>query len=78
MFNTYVKKLEVNSQEVIDIVRLLGYFGLKFDVGDEYFKVNEDDPQRKEWFRQFTIYGTRKQLTEFSKAQRFIVCYHMH
>lgn len=78
MFGTYKKKMEVNAHEVIDIVRLLGRYGLKFDISDEYYRVDDLDTTRKERFRLFVIYGTRKQLAEFLNARNIIVDYQLH
>lgn len=75
---TYEKKFEVNSHEVIDVVRLLGRFGLRFEISDEYSRVDDLDPNRKVRFRLFTIYGTRKELSAFFEARRLIKNYHLH
>jgi hypothetical protein len=78
MFGTYKKTVEVNSHEVIDIVRLLGHFGLKFEVSDEYCRATDPISNRKEWFRTFVIYGTRKQLAEFCNARQLVLKYLLH
>ena len=75
---TYEKKFEVNSHEVIDVVRLLGRFGLRFEISDEYSKVDDLDPNRKVRFRRFVIYGNRKELTAFFEARKLIREYHLH
>lgn len=74
----YEMKLEVNSQEVVDIVRLLGRFGFKFEISDEYCKVDDLDPNRKRWFRRFKIYGRKKKLKKFIEARKIIFNYHLH
>ena len=75
---TYKKKMEVNSHDVIDIVRLLGHFGLRFEISDEYCKVDDLDPNRKERFRRFVIIGSRKRVGEFIAARNIIINYHRH
>lgn len=72
------RRMEVNSHEVIDIVRLLGQFGLRFEISDEYCKVDDLDPRRKERFRRFVVYGNRKRLAEFLEARDIILRYHLH
>ena len=71
-------KMEVNSHEVVDVVRLLGRFGFKFDISNEYCKVDDLDSDRICRFRMFTIYGTRKQLSAFCEARKMIFNYHLH
>lgn len=79
MFNTCKRRrMDVNAHEVIDIVRLLGHFGLRFEISDEYYKYDDLDTNRKERFRRFVVYGTNKQLAEFDKARKLILSYHLH
>lgn len=75
---TYEMKMEVNSHEVVDVVRLLGKFGMRFDISNEYSKVDDLNPTHKIRFRQFTIYGTRKELKAFFSARKLIASYHLH
>ena len=77
MFN-YEMKMEVNSHEVIDVVRLLGSLGLRFEISDEYSKVDDLDPTRKIRYRQFVVYGNRKELKAFFGARKLIRNYHLH
>lgn len=69
---TYQTKIEVDSREVVEVVRLLGQFGLKFKISDEYCKVDDLDHSRKVWFRKFMIYGSRRKLAKFSVARNII------
>lgn len=79
MFNNYKKRrMEVNAHEVIRFVRLLGHFGLRFEISDEYCKHDDLDTSRKERFRMFIIYGTKKQLAEFDNARNIILRYRMY
>lgn len=75
---TYEMKIEVNSHEVIDVVRLLGSLGLRFEISDEYSRVDDLDPNRKVRFRRFVIYGSRKELKAFFAARKLIRDYHLH
>lgn len=75
---TYEMKMEVNSHEVIDVVRLLGNFGMRFEISDEYSRVDDLDPDRKVRFRRFVVYGSRKELKAFFGARRLIKNYHLH
>ena len=75
---TFKKKFEINSHEVIDFVRLLGRFGLKFEFSDEYSTIDELDPTRKQRWRMFIVKGTWRQLKEFYQARDIIMKYHAH
>lgn len=75
---TFKKKFEINSYEVIDFVRLLGRFGLRFEFSDEYCIVDELDPSQKQRWRMFVVRGTRKQLRDFYQARDIIAKYHAH
>lgn len=74
----FKKKFEVNSHDVIDFLRLLGRFGLRFEFSDEYWTVDELDPDRKQRWRMFWVKGTRKQLRDFYLARDIIAKYHAH
>lgn len=76
MFNVK-KKFEINRHEVMDFVRLLGRFGLKFKVSDE-FEVANKDGKGKDFYRSFIVFGSRKQLSEFLDARDIIYEYSMH
>ena len=78
MFNNHKKKLEVSAHDVIDIVRLLGHIGMRFEFTDEYVKVSDTESTRKERYRMFIIYGSRKQLAEFNNLRNIILQYHLH
>lgn len=74
---TIKKKFEIHSHEVMDFVRLLGRFGLKFKVSDEY-EVNKPDGKTKDRYRVFMVFGTRRQISEFLDARDIIYEYHLH
>lgn len=74
---TVKKRFEVNSHEVMDFVRLIGRFGLKFKVSDEYCVKDEND-KTVSHHRYFTVYGTRKQISEFLEARDIIAEYYKH
>lgn len=75
---TIKRKFEINSAEVIDFVRLLGRFGLKFKVSDEYYIETGENMYAKEYYRRFVVYGTRRQLGDFLEAREIIYDYHLH
>jgi hypothetical protein len=75
---TYETKMEVNSHEVIDVVRLLGSLGLRFEISNEYSRGDALEPNRKVCFRRFVVYGTRKELKAFFAARKLIQNYHLH
>ena len=60
-------RIRIGSQDVIDFVRLLGRFGLKYEFSDEYSIVDDLDPDRKLRWRRFYVCGTRRQLKRFEK-----------
>lgn len=74
---TIKKKFEIDNHEVMDFVRLLGRFGMKFKVSDEYEVIGQDE-KTKTRRRAFIVYGTRKQLSEFLDARDIIYEYCMH
>lgn len=71
---TVKRKFEVESHEVMNFVRLIGRFGLKFKVSDEY-TVEDPEKNTKRRYRRFIIYGTYRQLGEFLEAREIIYDY---
>lgn len=71
---TIKRKFEIESDEVMDFVRLIGRFGLKFKVSDEYY-VDNPEKNTKDWYRRFVVYGTYRQLSEFLEAREIIYDY---
>lgn len=71
-------KMEVKASEVVDVVRLLGKFGLRFEFTNEYRKGNTFNSNGQNWFRMFTVYGRRKKLAEFTKVRQIIFDYRLH
>lgn len=71
---TVKRKFEVEIHEVMDFVRLIGRFGLKFKVSDEY-TVEDTEKNIKNRYRRFIIYGTYRQLSEFLEAREIIYDY---
>lgn len=72
------KKFDVASSEVIDFVRLLGRFGMKFQISEEYMYVDDKDPNRKHYFRRFYVFGTRREFNDFFEARDILLNYHLH
>lgn len=74
----YRKRFEINIHEFVDFVRLLGRYGLKFKFSDKYEVTSERDEDKKEQFRRFDVFGTRRQLSEFMETRDIILNYHLH
>lgn len=74
---TVRKKFEINTHEIMDFVRLLGRFGLKFKMSDEYV-VKDIDDKPVNRYRCFIVLGTRKQIGELLDARDIIMEYHKH
>ena len=67
-------KLHIQSARTMDLVKILGKYGIKFEVGDEY--VDYLDANRT-WYRDFTVRVTkrmkrkiRKEFHENTKVKR--------
>lgn len=71
---TMKRKYEIVSDEVMNFVRLIGRFGLKFKVSDEYV-VDDPEKNTKTRYRRFVIYGTHRQLSDFQEAKDIIYDY---
>ena len=59
---TNVCETNVESGNVVQFVRILGKFGVRFKMSDEWFVADDLDPAKKTWCRTFRIYATKKQL----------------
>lgn len=71
---TIKRKFEIENHEVMDFVRLLGRFGLKFKVSEEYLVENVEQ-NTKNRYRRFVVYGTYRQLSDFLEAREIIYDY---
>ena len=58
--NTY--DMTVESGNVVGFVRILGKYGIRFDMGDEWNLVDNIDPTKKRWYRTFRLYTSKKQM----------------
>lgn len=74
----FTKRFEVNSNDVMDVVRLLGRFGLRFEFSDEYWAIDEQNPNHKQLRRRFRVKGTLEQLKNFNLAKDIIMKYNLH
>lgn len=75
---TIKRKIEIESHEVMDFVRLLGRFGLKFKISEEYV-VENPEKNTKDRYRRFIVYGTYRQLSELFETREIIYEYkYMH
>lgn len=68
---TIKRKFEIESHEVMNFVRLIGRFGFKFKISDEYI-VENPEKNSKNWYRRFIVYGTYRQLSDFLEAREII------
>ncbi len=68
----FTKKYEVivESRNVVRFVRILGKFGVRFEMGDEWDSGDQLDPRKKTWYRTFRIYTTAKQMDRIYKEAR--------
>ena len=66
MFNIK-RKFEIEAHEVMNFVRLLGRFGMRFRMSDEYI-VEDPEAKTKRRVRRFVVYGSYRQLNEFLEA----------
>ena len=74
---TIKRKFRVETHEGMDFVRLLGRFGLKFKVSDEY-AVEDLEQETKDRYRTFIVYATRRQMADFLEAREIIYDYTLH
>jgi hypothetical protein len=68
----------VESYQVIDFVRLLGRIGLRFSMSDEFSNVDELNPDKKVWYRKFTVYGRRKDMDKLFFAVNMTPAWSKH
>lgn len=63
-------EVKIESANTMDLIKILGHYGLKFEVGDEY--IDYTDPERK-WFRDLVIRATKQQMSKLREAIRIKV-----
>lgn len=69
---------DIDSFEVMDFVRILGRFGMKFTVSNERYIADDTYPNRRRSVRTFHIYTTRRQYRKFCEAIDILANYHLH
>lgn len=59
----FKKKLmfKIEDAEVIEFCRLLGKYGLRFEIGKLRSVARDDDGGRKLYYRVFAVYATKRQ-----------------
>jgi hypothetical protein len=69
MFN---KKYEckIGEMEALDFVRILGKYGMRFEVSDQYFEVDPKDPNHKLGFRTIKFWASKKQAIDIVEQFR--------
>ena len=71
MFNKS-HEVTVESGCVVDFVRVLGSYGVRFEMSDEWYNVDQIDPNTKRWYRTFKVYAGKKQMqTILDEAKRY-------
>lgn len=62
----FKKKLvfEVAEMEAINVCRIIGKYGLRFEISKLHSIVRPDDDSRKLYYRVFTVYATKRQAYE--------------
>lgn len=58
-------EVTIESRYTMKLVRVLGHYGLRFEVGDEC--AIGFDPEHK-WFRTFIIHATKRQMAKIKKV----------
>jgi hypothetical protein len=61
---TKTHEVTIESAWAMDLVKVLGKHGVKFEVSDEY--VDELDPNRT-WYRDFTIRASERKYEKIMK-----------
>ena len=65
-----IYEVTIESMDAWDLVKLLGQYGLKFEVSDEY--VNHLDPNRR-WLRDFTILANKRIMEKIKEKVHIAV-----
>ena len=76
----FTKKYDftVETDQVINFVRLLGRIGVKFEMSDEKSTVDRLDPTERFRYRQFKVYAKKNDIAKVFEALNIIVDYHKH
>ena len=69
MFNKS-HEVTVESGCVVSFVRVLGSYGVRFEMSDEWYNVDQIDPNSKRWYRTFKVYATKKQMETIIKEAK--------
>lgn len=60
----------VEDTSVVSYVRILGKYGVQFEMSDEWYIDDQIDPNHKHWYRTFGIYATKKTMTAIDRETR--------
>ena len=63
-------RLHIESAVAMDLVKVLGKYGIKFEVTDEYFDEREvlsDEKPYHTWYRDFHIRATKRMMNRIRK-----------
>lgn len=78
----FTKKYEfkVGSDQVVDFVRLLGRFGMRFSMTDERCEnaYRRDFTVTRVYYRKFSVYTTKRKMQKFYNAVNILANYQLH
>lgn len=57
---THCYYVDVHNFDVISFVQILGRLGIRFEVSDEWYFIGPNEPDKKQWYRTFKVYTTKK------------------
>lgn len=60
-------KFEIDEMDAINFCKVLGKHGLKFEIGDLCSVIRPNDVSKKRYYRVFTVYAPKKQMTGLLK-----------
>lgn len=59
---------KIDAKEVVNFSRLLGRFGLKFEIGKARCPASNIDPDNKCFYREFRVTATKRQTYKLFEA----------
>lgn len=76
----FIKEYEIKvaASEFVDVMRILGRYGLRFEFTNEYVKVNPEDPFHPICWRIIKIHATGKQMQMIETDMGIIARYFLH
>lgn len=59
---------KIDAKEAINFSRILGRFGLKFEIGKARCPAGDVDPDNKNFYREFRVMATKRQSYKLFEA----------